>query len=569
MTEFLNQWKKYLTWAAVYSCFVNIFQLTFPFYMFSIYRNIVVSYSWYSLYNITAAAFFAVLMLGLFFYLRSRLLVRAAMALNFKMRTPVFETMIKSCVVNPARAYRGGINDLAVLQNFCSSPGIYALFDAPWVPFYLALIYLFHPILGLIATIGALIMAGLSVLQEMLVKDSMKQANQYNTKNQRFVASFMRNAEVTNGMGMVQNITGRFLRKNRKVIQNQTRSSYHAGLIQALIKPLQTVIQIVIYGFGAYYALTQGFNVGLMVAGSIIMGRALGPLMQVMSSWRQASSAKDAYQRLKNISDMAERMNSGMPLPPPQGRLEVNGAVFGINNRLLLKGISFYLNPGEFLGIIGPSGAGKTTLCRLILGIWPALAGKVRLDGRDIFAWDKNEVGRYIGYLPQEVDLFPGSVAKNIARLGVIDPEKVERAVEESGCKQIIEKLPDGLETLLEGERGIKLSGGQKQRIGLARALYGEPRFLVLDEPTSSLDEAGETHILEALAAIKKQGQCTCIMVTHKPSLLQSMDKILVVRDGMAAAFGPKDQVFAKLAGQPAPASSPEQPGGLSMPGVS
>ena len=549
MTAFFKKWKKYFTFAALLSCFVNILQLTFPFYMFTIYRNVIISYSGFSLANITAAAFFAVMALGLFSYLRSRILALAGQELSLELRQRIYSGMIKGCVLDSKRAYQGGLNDLEVLRNYFSSPSIYALFDAPWAPFYLALVYLFHPVLGIIATCGALVMVGLSVLQEILVRKSMKAANIENTRNYRFVDSFMRNAEVINGMGMINAISDRFVQGNNQVLMNQTKSSYHAGTIQALIKPMQNVIQVLIYCAGAYYAMKEGFNVGLMVAASIIMGRGLAPLMQVMSSWRLTTQAKESYQRLKGFSAMLEQQVQTMPLPVPKGHLNVAGAVFRIKDQVLLKGVSFELEPGSFLGIIGPSGAGKTTLCRLLLGIWPSFGGKVYLDGKDIFSWNKEEVGQYIGYLPQEIELFPGTVEQNIARLGTADREQVEKALDICGIKDMVDGFPQGLETLLEGENGLRLSGGQKQKIGLARAVYKNPRFLVLDEPTSNLDEQGEQQLLVALRSMKKHHACTCIMVTHKPSLLHSMDKMLVMRDGQVAMFGPKDEVFAKFTG--------------------
>ncbi|CCK79563.1 type I secretion system permease/ATPase [Desulfobacula toluolica] len=549
MTAFFKKWKKYFTFAALLSCFVNILQLTFPFYMFTIYRNVIISYSGFSLANITTAAFFAVMVLGLFSYLRSRLLALAGKDLSLELRQGIYSGMIKGCVLDNKRSYQGGLNDLEVLRNYLSSPSIYALFDAPWAPFYLALIYLFHPVLGIIATCGALVMVGLSALQEILVRKSMKAANIKNAHNYRFVESFMRNAEVINGMGMINAISDRFVQGNNQVLMNQTKSSCHAGTIQALIKPMQNVIQVLIYCAGAYYAMKEGFNVGLMVAASIIMGRGLAPLMQVMSSWRLTTQAKESYQRLKGFSAMLEQQAQTMPLPVPKGHLNVAGAVFRIEDQVLLKGVFFELKPGEFLGVIGPSGAGKTTLCRLLLGIWPSFGGKVYLDGKDIFFWNKEELGQYIGYLPQEIELFPGTVEQNIARLGIVDREQVENTLDICGIKDMVDSFPQGLETQLEGENGLRLSGGQKQKIGLARAMYKNPRFLVLDEPTSNLDEQGEQQLLGALASMKKYNGCTCIMVTHKPSLLHSMDKILVMRDGQVAMFGSKDEVFAKFAG--------------------
>lgn len=551
MTAFLLEWKKYFTFAALLSCFVNILQLTFPFYMFTIYRNIVVSYSPFSLANITVAACFAILALGLFSYLRSRLLAAAGRTLELKLRSGVYSIMVKGGAQNNRQAYRGGINDLATLRGFFSSPAVYALFDAVWAPFYLGLIFLFHPVLGLTAATGAGVMVGLSALQEYLVRRSMTEANRINTRNQRFVDSFLRNAEVINGMGMIRAISGRFITANNRVMVNQTRSSYYAGAIQAVIKPLQNVIQVLIYSFGAILAMRQGFDIGLMVAASIIMGRGLAPLMQLMSSWRMVSGAREAYARLNDCSAILDHRARyrPMPLPAPEGRVSVAGAVYLIDGHALIKGVSFELQPGELLGIIGPSGAGKTTLCRLLLGILTPAAGRVTLDGKDVSSWSKEEAGPHIGYLPQEVELFPGSVAENIARLNTPDIEALERAVEMSGLSPLVETLPEGLDTRVEGEEGIRLSGGQRQRIGLARALYGDPSLLVLDEPTSNLDEQGETLFVRALEALKTAGKCTCIMVTHKPALLNPMDKVLVLHVGTVALFGPKDEVFSRLQG--------------------
>lgn len=551
MTQFLKKWKRYFTFAALLSCFVNILQLTFPFYMFTIYRNIITSYSNFSLANISFAAFFAVFVLGLFTYIRSRLLAMSGKDLNLMFRRQVYALMIKGSVVDSRKAYQGGMNDLETLKNYFSSPGIYALFDAPWAPFYLGLIYLFQPGLGLIATLGALVMVGLSVLQELLVRRSMQDANTTFAMNQRFVDSFMRNTEVVNGMGMINAISDRFIRGNNRVMMNQTISSNYAGAIQSMIKPLQNVIQVLIYCAGAYYAMTQGFDVGLMVAASIIMGRGLAPLMQVTSSWRLISQARMSYNRLKAFSAIIDQQPEKMPLPAPSGQLHVAGAVFRIGEHTLLNGVAFGLNPGELLGIIGPSGAGKTTLCRLLLGVWPSIGGKVYLDGNDIFSWDKEEIGRYIGYLPQEIELFPGTVAENIARLGTVDMEGVHQALELCGIEKMVEGFFHGVETQLEGEKGLTLSGGQKQKIGLARAVYGNPKLLILDEPTSNLDESGEQQLLGVLQKLKKERSCTCIMVTHKPALLHSMDKVLVMQDGRVAMFGPRDEVFAKLAGPP------------------
>lgn len=548
MTAFFKKWKKFFTFAALLSCFVNILQLTFPFYMFTIYRNVIISYSVFSLSNITAGAFFAVSILGLFSYLRSRLLALAGKDLSLSLRQDIYAVMVKGCVIDSERAYQGGLHDLETLRNYFASPSIYVLFDAPWSPFYLALIFLIDPVLGLIAIAGAAVMVGLSVLQQVLVGKSMIAANSINSHNQRFVDSFLRNTEVINGMGMIGAVSDRFVRGNNQVMMNQTRSSNYAGAIQAIIKPTQNTIQVFIYCAGAYYAMKEGFDVGLMVAASIIMGRGLAPLMQLMGSWQAITQAKDSYRRLQGVSVFMERQDRSMPLPAPKGQITVEKVVFRIQDRALLNRVSFVLQPGEFLGVVGPNGAGKTTLCRLLLGIWPSLGGKVYLDGKDIFAWDKEEVGPFIGYLPQEVELFPGTVAQNIARLGRVEGEEVARVLALCGLEEMVQGLPQGLETLLEGDQGIRLSGGQKQKIGLARAVYGSPKLLVLDEPTSNLDEQGEQQLQNVLQHLQQTRTCTCIMVTHKISLLQTMDKVLMLQNGQVALFGPKEAVFAELA---------------------
>ena len=560
MSRFIDNWKRYFTFAALLSCFVNVLQLTFPFYMFVIYGNVCVSNSLNSLETFTVAAVFALVILGFFNYIRARLLATAGNDLNARFRNRVYSGMLGAHAGIQKQASPQILNDLGTVRSFFTNPGITALFDVPWAPLYLALIFLFHPILGLIATTGSLMMLGLSILQELLVRESMKDANIKNSQNQRFIDSFLRNAEVVNGMGMINAISDRWEQGNREVIMNQTVSSQYAGLIQSIIKPLQTFLQVVIYFFGACYALTQGFNVGLMVAGSIIMGRAMGPLMQIMGTWKFTIQAREAYKRLDAFLVFLDNNQEQMALPAPVGNISVDQVSLRIGERFLLQQVTFELAKGDFMGIIGPNGAGKSTLCRVLLGLWPAMIGKVYLDGTDFFAWDQEQVGRHIGYLPQEVELFPGTVAENIARLGPVDMDKIEKTVALCGLQTMVEDLPDGYNTQLNSQEGVSLSGGQTQRLGLARAIYGDPCLLVLDEPTSNLDEQGEQAFLNTLTAIKKTTLCTCIMVTHKPGLLQSMDKIMVLQNGRIALFGPRDQVFEKLA--QAKQSEPEGPTG-------
>ncbi|MFO7802822.1 MAG: ATP-binding cassette domain-containing protein [Desulfovermiculus sp.] len=328
----------------------------------------------------------------------------------------------------------------------------------------------------------------------------------------------------------------------------QTQASRHAGLIQSMIKPLQILLQVLIYGFGAYLAIMQGLSPGLMIAGAIIMGRALAPLMQVMGTWKLTLQAKEAYKRLDAFCTAQEKQPKKMDLPAPMGDLRAEQVSFALGRQVLLSNISFGLAAGEFMGVIGPSGAGKSTLCRMITGIWPSVSGKIRLDGVDLFYWDQDRLGRYIGYLPQEIELFPASLAQNIARMGEIDQLRVEKAATAAGIHALISEMPQGYDTVVGGESGVTLSGGQKQRVGLARALYNDPKLLVLDEPNSNLDQAGEGELVRTLAGLKAERACTCILVTHKPEILQVVDKVMVLRQGQLAMFGPKNEVFQKLA---------------------
>jgi PrtD family type I secretion system ABC transporter len=550
MREFLHTWKIYFVFAAVLSCLINILQLTFPFYMFTIYQNILMSYSREALYTITFAALYALLVFGIFTFIRSRLLQRAGTDLNENLRDSLFTSMLHAYSGPLKRGYRQGLGDLDTLRNYFANNGLYSLFDAPWAPLYLVLIYFFHPLLGTVATIGAVIMFGLSILQELLIRNRMSRANTNNQANQRFIDTVLRNAESVNCMGMLEGVAARWGRTNSLVLGDQTQASRHAGLIQSLIKPLQIVLQVLIYAFGAYLAIMQGLSPGLMIAGAIIMGRALAPLMQVMGTWKMTLQAKEAYKRLDAFCTAQEKRARKMPLPAPKGGVQAEQAAFAVNRHVLLHNISFRLQAGEFMGVIGASGAGKSTLCRLLTGIWPCASGKIRLDGVDMFYWDQDFLGRYIGYLPQEIELFPVSLAKNIARMGAVDRQLVEKAAAAAGIHELITELPNGYDTVVGGDDGVVLSGGQKQRVGLARALYSDPTLLVLDEPNSNLDQAGEQELMRTLSRIKESRACTCVLVTHKPDILQAADKILVLRQGQVAMFGPKNEVFHKLAHQ-------------------
>jgi PrtD family type I secretion system ABC transporter len=377
-------------------------------------------------------------------------------------------------------------------------------------------------------------------------------ANRINFENVRFQNSVFANSEAVLSMGMISNVASKWEKRDNEVVYNQTIASKRAGVIQSIFKSLQLFLQISIYGVGAYYVIQREISPGLMILASILEGQATRPIIQFMFSYKQSISSWESYKRLHRAVYLWEkfsRKETGLKLPVPQGALDVKNVFFVRNNRLLLKGASFSLARGEFLGIIGPSGAGKTTLSKVLCGLWPPALGKVELDGYDIFAWDKEELGEFIGYLPQDVQLFPGTIAENIARFGEIDEEKLKQVILQTGMEDFISNLPDGYNTRIGGDSDVVLSGGQRQRIGFARAIYNPPVLLILDEPNSNLDEEGENYLINYLAQLKAQRSTTCVLISHTPRILSVVDRVLVLKDGSRVDFGPGEEVLRRLAG--------------------
>ncbi len=547
MRKFLIKWLKYFVFAGVFSFFINLLYLTFPIYMLSIYDRVLVSYSMPTLITITAAALFALVILGLLDFVRSRLLVMAGVDMDKSLSRPVLGEMLRDACRIQKLGYGQGLRDVNMLRNYFGGNAIFAIFDIPWTPIYLLFIYFLHPIMGAVATAGAVAIVILGLCQELFTKKRLGMANMANAQSGGFVNISLKNSEVVGAMGMFPGIVRHWQKTNDEVIELQTRASRYAGSIQSMTKVLRLSMQVIIYGVGAYLTLKNECTAGIMISSSIIMGRALGPVEQGMATWKQTVEARGAYTRLNALIKTAES-EKPMQLPDPMGNLLVEGATLAIQGRYLLRNITFNLARGESLGLIGPSAAGKTTLCRVLLGLWPSMGGKVRMDGADMFQWDQEHLGQFIGYLPQDVEMFPGTVSDNIARMGEPDPEQVIAAAKKAGVHEMILHLPEGYDTQI-GNAGVALSGGQRQRVGIARALYGTPRFVVLDEPNSNLDDAGEKALMMTLGILKQQ-EVTTIVVTHKPAILANVDKILMLQLGQIARFGPRQEVFQALMGQ-------------------
>ncbi len=547
MQKFLNSCRYFFGYAFFFSMFVNVLQLTFSIYMLQVYDKVLTSYNLSTLTVITVAAVIALVVMALLEWIRSRLLVRAGIEFDHMLSRDVLKLNLQGAGAPSGgpSAQGGSLRDVQILRNFLGGNAVFAFFDAPWMPIYFALIFILHPSLGWVAVGGGLLVLVLGLLTERLTRRRLEAATHLNAQSFNLTGAAMRNASIVRSMGMIGNVTARWGKVNDLIIRLQTRASRSAGLIHAISKSLRVGLQVLIYAVGAYLTVMHESTAGVMIAASIVMGRALAPIDQAMATYKQSLEARGAYQRLKALLE-APPAQPAMDLPDPAGELTAENLYFAVGERPIIKGISFRMPAGQSLAIIGPSAAGKSTLCKLLLNIWQPTSGKVRIDRADMASWDSEKLGPFLGYLPQDVELFSGSVAENIARLGEVDSAGVIRAARLAGVHEMILALPKGYDTQI-GDQGAALSGGQRQRIGLARALYGDPRVIVLDEPNSNLDEEGEASLAQAVLNLKRQ-QATLILVTHKASILSIVDNIMMVQDGQIALCGPRQEVLAKLA---------------------
>ncbi|MNO52649.1 Type I secretion system ATP-binding protein PrsD [compost metagenome] len=530
-----------------FSGVVNLLMLAPAVYMMQVYDRALVSS------NVTTLLMLTILVCGLYMLMalleiaRARVLIRVGnrldMELNKRIFTAAFERNLSRAGGNPAQA----LQDLSQVRQFLTGNALFAFFDAPWTPVYLLVTYLIHPILALITLIGSLILVCLAVLTEVTTRKPLAEANQAAQESGIYANNNLRNAEVIEAMGMLPAISSRWFKGYVRILERQTLASDRAAYISGVGRFVRITLQSLILGGGALLAIKGEITAGMMIACSILTGRALAPVEQVIASWKQLLGCRMAWGRLnKMLNEYPERPPT-MPLTRPLGALSVEGAFAGAPGTSvgILHGVSFGLAPGECLGVIGPSASGKSTLARLLVGVWPTQAGKVRLDGADVFSWNKAELGPWLGYLPQDVELFEGTIAENIARFGEIDSEAVIRAAKSAGVHDMILRFSQGYDTVL-GMDGSPLSGGQKQRIALARALYGEPALVVLDEPNANLDDVGEKALVDALADLKRRG-ATSVLISHRPTVLGLVDKVLMLREGCVQLCGTRDEVFATL----------------------
>ena len=536
----------------VFSFAINALLLTGSLYMLQVYDRVLTSRSLETLVYLNGIALLALLVLGLLDIVRSRILVNVSVWLEQKLAPHAFEQALANSL--RGRSYRSdALRDVRELRTFFIGPGLLVLFDLPSVPLFLLAITLLHPVLGLVATIATLILLLFAVLNDQLARRPLKGAIEAGRSSMRHVEAGSRNAEVVDALGMLSGLMRRWNEANVESLRLQAIAANRAGVVVGLSKFCRLAVQSVMLGVGAWLVLKQELTGGAMVAGSIILSRALAPVEQGINTWKGMLSARSAYQRLKAAFAEEALRPPTMPLPAPCGALRVEH-VHLAKGRPILHSVSFALAAGESLAVIGPSGAGKTTLARLLIGITPPTSGHVRLDDADLFQWNRTDISQHIGYLPQDVELFSGTVAENIARLDDGDPAVIVKAAKLADVHDMILRLPQGYDTEI-GEAGAHLSGGQRQRLALARALYGNPRLVVLDEPNANLDYEGEMALIQALNTLKVAG-ATSILITHRPALIAHVDKILVLRDGRVEVFGPRQEVLEHLRRRAVPAES-------------
>ena len=535
--------------AVLYSMVIGILSLASTVFMLEVYDRVVNSRNSFTLLMLLVAVVGAYVMHEMLEMVRFGIMQRVAYkidtSLSKRLFNITFEARLKGLPGGTAQA----LADLKNLCEFLHSGAVMAALDSPMSLVFLLIVFVMSPWLGVFALVGAIVQVWIAVRTERSTMPVLTEANRAAIDAQNYANGSLRSVQVIEAMGMMGSIHERWMGKQRKFLSMQAVASDTAGTNNASSKFIQTMQTSLLLGASCWLTLKGQMlgGGGMMIVASTLGGKVLAPLVQLVAQWRLVVNARDAYQRLEILLSNFAIRESGMPLPAPRGLLTVEGVVAGAPNSPIpiLKGVNFAVQPGECVMLIGPSASGKTTLARLIMGLWQANAGKVRLDGADVYTWDKSELGPYLGYLPQTVELFEGTVAENVARFGDVDDAEVDRVINLVGLASTISALAEGVNTYI-GEDGAMLSGGQRQRVALARAIYGRPKLLVLDEPNSSLDEEGEQALLEALRQLKSEG-CTVVVITHRTSVLPAADKVLMLRDGQVAAFGPRDEVLAAL----------------------
>ena len=535
--------------AVGFSLIISLLALAPTVYMLEVYDRVVNSRSGITLVMLTVVVVLMYAVMEVLEKIRGSMLRAAGVQLDDKLSERVYNAMFQGFMKRQIAVSMQVMNDLRTVREFLGNPAFTAMMEAPMALVALILIFAINPYLGWAAVMGAIAQMSVAWLNERAIRKPLNEANRSASAAQQFADASLRNAHVMESMGMLDAVHARWQKRQAEFLGHQAQASEGAGLWTAMSKMIQQLMGSLLLGFAAWLLLKNELNGGggMMIIASVLGGRVLAPLAQVVAQWNAVVNVRSSWGRLEALLSQIPAKPEAMPLPAPKGFLTVEALVAGAPGQQvpIVRGVQFAVQPGEVLAVVGPSASGKTTLAKLLVGLWPAISGKVRLDGADIHTWEKAEVGPYLGYLPQGVELLEGTLAENIARFGDVDMVQVEAAARLVGVHELIMSLPKGYNSPV-GRDGAMLSGGQRQRVGLARALYGRPVFVVLDEPNSSLDEAGDAALANAILALKQLGT-TFVIMTHRSSILGVADKMLLMREGAQQAFGPRDEVLAAL----------------------
>ncbi len=544
----LGEARAALVSTGVFSFVINLLMLSGPLFMLQVYDRVLTSGSVPTLLALTLLVALLYVLYGFLEFIRARLMMRVGRTLDENLRARAFDIVNWHALQGDPKVRLQPVNDVMTLRQFLSGPGPFAFFDMPWAPVYLAVIYMLHPVLGIASAAAVVLLAIVALVNNRLIREPTGEAQAATSRAQAMSEQALRNAEVASVLGMSGTLRDRWMVQQQDALEAQTLATDRGGFASATSRTLRLMFQSGILALGAYLAILQEISPGSMIAASIIMSRALAPVEQAVGHWQPFINFRTAWRRLSMLMQRTPGKADPMPLPEPTGKLAVEGlsAFAPEAEKPLIYNISFEVPRGAGLGIIGPTGAGKSTLARAIVGVWPKLRGKVQLDGADIKQWDPDVLGRHIGYLPQDVELFDGTIAENISRFTPdASPDAIVNAARQAAVHDMIVRLPGGYNTVV-GTGGHRLSAGQLQRVGLARAMYGDPALMVLDEPNANLDAEGEVALVQAISNARSRGG-TVIIVAHRPSALAAIDTLLMLKDGQQVAFGPKDEVLAQV----------------------